>query len=411
MKIYLRNWENQMSSNAQKLIIINTIRKIIDVFLGPFLTVYFFKLSTDSISIVSLYNIFSYIVIVVISFIIGMIIKNRYEIQIFSLGMISKFIQLLILILLGENVIKYIWLVAIISGFSTITWSFPLNLFSSTIVANDEKKEFVVYKTMFANIVKVVTPIIFGSLISVKSFEKTAIIVLVLSFIQILISFGLKYKKSTDVQKFNLLQEYKKLKTNKNVKELFKAEFFQGMTYEGALDTAVTLLIIIAFAQDFSLGVVTSIISILSIFSAYICKKIINPQKIKFTILTACIVPFISTIILLLLTNNYTIVGYNIIYAFFIQMISIIKDVQTITLMNSKAINGSNRVEAYVLLEIFLGAGRVISYILLLLVGFLKEFYLLKILIIILTLCISLQGKHLMRIDTSTKESFKKLGE
>lgn len=30
-----------MSSNAKKLIIINTIRKIIDVFLGPFLTAYF----------------------------------------------------------------------------------------------------------------------------------------------------------------------------------------------------------------------------------------------------------------------------------------------------------------------------------------------------------------------------------
>lgn len=328
-----------------------------------------------------------------------MIIKNKYEVEIFRLGMISKFIQLIILVVLGKNVIKYIWLVAIISGFSTITWSFPLNLFSSTIINSSEKKEFVVYKTMLTNIVKVVIPIIFGSLISVESFEKTAIIVLLLSFIQIIISFKLKYKKNMQVYKFNLLEEYQNLRTNENVIELLKTEFFQGMTYEGALDTAVTLLIIIAFSQDFSLGIVTSFISILSIFSAYICKKIINTRRIKPAILVSCIVPLISTIILLIITNNYTIICYNIIYAFFIQMISIIKDIRTITLTNSEIINDTNRVEAYVLMEIVLGAGRIISYLLLFAVGFLKQPYLLKILIIILTLCISLLAKHLLKIS------------
>lgn len=388
-----------MSKNAKNLIVINTLRKIIDIFLGPFLTAYFFKISTDSITIVSLYNIFSYIVIAIISFIVGIIIKNKYEIKIFRIGMITKFLQLMILVILGENVLQYIWLIAVISGVSTITWSFPLNLFSSTIVKDNEKKEFVVYKTMFTNIVKVAIPILFGSLISVESFEKTAIIVLVISFIQILLSFRLEYENNRNEQKFNLLEEYKKLKTNKNVLELFKTEFFQGFTYEGALDTAVTLLIIIAFSKDFSLGVITSITSVLSIFGAYICKKIINSKKITLTIFISCVIPLISTIILLFITNKYTIVGYNIIYTLFIQIISIIKDINTLKLTNSEIINGSNRVETYVLLEIFLGLGRVISYILLLIVGIFKEFYLLKVLIIILTLGILCMGKHLVKIN------------
>lgn len=388
-----------MSKNAKNLIVINTLRKIIDIFLGPFLTAYFFKISTDSITIVSLYNIFSYIVIAIISFIVGIIIKNKYEIKIFRIGMITKFLQLMILVILGENVLQYIWLIAVISGVSTITWSFPLNLFSSTIVKDNEKKEFVVYKTMFTNIVKVAIPILFGSLISVESFEKTAIIVLVISFIQILLSFRLEYENNRNEQKFNLLEEYKKLKTNKNVLELFKTEFFQGFTYEGALDTAVTLLIIIAFSKDFSLGVITSITSVLSIFGAYVCKKIINSKKITLTIFISCVIPLISTIILLFITNKYTIVGYNIIYTLFIQIISIIKDINTLKLTNSEIINGSNRVETYVLLEIFLGLGRVISYILLLIVGIFKEFYLLKVLIIILTLGILCMGKHLVKIN------------
>ena len=111
-----------MSNNTKVLVAVNTIRKIIEIFLGPFLTAYIFKVSTDSIISVSLYNIFSYIIIALFSFVVGVLIKNKYEMLILRIGMISKFIQLIILTLLGKKIINYIWLVAIIAGFSTITW-------------------------------------------------------------------------------------------------------------------------------------------------------------------------------------------------------------------------------------------------------------------------------------------------
>lgn len=388
-----------MTSNAKRLIIINTIRKIIDIFLGPFLTAYFFKISTDSITITSIYNIFSFIIIATFSFIVGIIIKNKYELKIFKFGMITKFIELMILVILGEKVADYIWIIGIISGISTITWSFPLNIFSATIVDNNEKAEFVIYKTMFANIIKVVVPILFGSLISIESFEKVTIIVLILSFIQILLSSRLTYKNAIDKQKFNLIKEYRKLKTNKSITELLKTEFFQGMTYEGALDTAITLMIIITFNKEFSLGLITSVLSILSIFSSYICKRIIKTKNVKIIIFISSIVPIITTIVLLAITNQYTIIGYNIIYVIFIQIISIVKDFTTLKLTNSEIVDDSNRVEVYILLEVVLGLGRIFSYILLLIVGIIGDFNLLKLLIIILTLGIFFMGKHLVKIE------------
>ena len=116
----------------------------------------------------------------------------------------------------------------------------------------------------------------------------------------------------------------------------------------------------------------------------------------------SCIFPLISTIILLVITNKYTIVGYSIIYTLFIQIISIVKDINTLKLTNSEVVNDSNRVETYVLLEVVLGLGRIISYILLLIVGMLGNFYLLEILIIILTLGICFMGKHLIKMNTYT---------
>ena len=389
-----------MSSNSKRLIIIYEIGKIIEIFLGPFFTAYIFKISTNSITIVSLYNIFSYFIIAFLAVLLGIFIKNRNEMIVFRLGMISQFFQLLIVVFLGKRIVKYIWIAALISGLATITYYLPHNLFSSILVPNKEKKEYSVYKNMLTSLVRVVIPIVFGAIISENSFEKTAIIVLILSIIQILASFKLEYKKSHDKPKhFKLIENYKKLKKNKNVMELFKTTLYFGMTADGALKTSITLLIIIAFKKDFSLGIITSLIYILSIFSSYLCKKIIEIKKIKIAIYISGLIPLLSTIILLFITNKITIVGYNIIYAFFIQIITVIKEVKTLKITDSSTINDSNRTEVYVLIELFLGIGRIISYVLLLIVGLLNSILLLKILIIFLSLCILFSGIHLIKID------------
>lgn len=393
--------EQNMEKNTKLLLIIHTIRKIIDIFLGPFLTAYLFKVAVENIKIISLYNIFSYIAIAIISLIIGRILKNKYEMLIFRIGVISKFIQLAILIILGDNVVNYIWVLSIIAGFSTETWSFPLNLFSSKLVSNDEKKTFIVYKTILSNLVKILIPFLLGSIISVKSFEATAIIILILSFIQILLSFKLKFKRTSrnENKKLNLIKEVNHIKNNIKLQRFYMMKFLKGMAYEGALDTAVTLLIIMSFNSDFSLGIITSIISLLAMFSSYIYKRIKSREKMKKLIIISSIIMLISSIVLVFKTNIYTIVVYNLIFAFFLQFIMIAEEVQTLKYTNSDVINDSNRVETYVLLEMFLNAGRVISYILLFIVGIYDKLYLLEILIVFLVLSVVAESINLIKFD------------
>lgn len=397
--------KQNIESNTKLLLIINTIRKIIGIFLGPFLTAYLFKVAIENIKIISIYNIFSNIVIAIIALIIGIILKNKYEMQIFRIGMISKFIQLSILILLGDNVVNYIWLLAIIAGFSTETWSFPLNLFSSKLVSNDEKNTFVVYKTIFSNLVKVLIPFLLGTIISMKSFETTAMIILILSFIQILLSFKLKFKETSSNKstKLNLIKEVNCIKHNKKLQRFYMIKFLKGMSHEGALDTAVTLLIIMSFKSDFSLGVITSIISILAMLSSYVYKKIKGQEKLKVVIKISSIIILISSIILVFITNQFTIVAYNLIFTFFLQFIMIAEEVQTLKYTNSDIINDSNRVETYVLLEIFLNAGRVLSYILLFVVGIYNKLYLLEILIIFLVLSIVAEANNIIIFNRENK--------
>lgn len=393
--------EQRMSKNTNLLLVINTIRKIIDIFLGPFLTAYLFKVAVENIKIISMYNILSYIAISVVALIIGRILKNKYQMQIFRIGMISKFIQLAILIILGDNVVNYIWILAIVAGFSMETWSFPLNLFSSKLVSNDEKKDFIVYKTILNNLVKVLIPFLLGSIISIKTFETTTIIIFILSFIQILLSFKMKFKiqNNKESKKLDIIKEVNHIKNNIKLQRLYKMKFFKGMAYEVALDTAVTLLIIMSFNSDFSLGVITSIISLLAMLSSYVYKKFKNQEKMKLLIIVSYVIILISSIVLVFITNRYTIVGYNLIFAFFLQFIMVSEEVQTLKFTNSDVINDSNRVETYVLLEMFLNIGRIISYILLFVVGIYNNLYLLEILIIFLVISIGVETINLIKFN------------
>lgn len=393
--------KRKISTNTNLLLIINTVRKIIDIFLGPFLTSYLFKTAVENIKVISIYNVLSYAAIAVVSLIIGKILKNKYQMEIFRVGMISKFVQLAILIILGNNVINYIWVLAIISGFSTETWSFPLNLFSSKLILNEEKKNFVVYKTILNNLVKILVPFILGTVINAKSFEVAAVIIFILSIIQILLSLKIQFKAedNNECKKLNLKKEIDNIRNNSKLKRFYKMKFFKGMAYEGALDTAVTLLIIMSFNSDFSLGIITSIISILTMLSSYLYKKVKTKEKMNLLIFSSCIIIFISSITLLFVTNGYTIIIYNLIFGFFLQFIMISEEVETLKFTNSSVINNTNRVETYVILEMFLNAGRIISYVLLFIVGMYNSLYLLKLLIILLIISVWFEIINLIKFN------------
>lgn len=208
-----------------------------------------------------------------------------------------------------------------------------------------------------------------------------------------------KIQNNKESKKLDIIKEVNHIKNNKKLQRFYMMKFFKGMAYEGALDTAVTLLIIMSFDSDFSLGVITSIISLLAMLSSYVYKKFKNQEKMKLLIIVSYVIILISSIVLVFITNRYTIVGYNLIFAFFLQFIMASEEVQTLKFTNSDVINDSNRVETYVLLEMFLNIGRIISYILLFVVGIYNNLYLLEILIIFLVISIGVETINLIKFN------------
>ena len=81
-------------SEANIIIVIDALKKIMTIFLGPFLTAYFIKTSNESMVDLSIYYIFSYLLLGIGSFIVASIVKNKFRIGMFRLGVVFNFIYI-----------------------------------------------------------------------------------------------------------------------------------------------------------------------------------------------------------------------------------------------------------------------------------------------------------------------------
>ena len=72
-------------------IMINALREIIEIFIGPFLTTYFIKTSREGIVDISTYNIYCYAILLISAILVGSFIRNRWNMRSFRLGVVLNF--------------------------------------------------------------------------------------------------------------------------------------------------------------------------------------------------------------------------------------------------------------------------------------------------------------------------------
>lgn len=164
------------------LIAITALKKIIEIFLGPFLTVYFIKTSADSLVQLSLYNIMNYIFLGMGGVIVGYIVRNKFQLGMFRVGIISNFIYILTIIILKERILDFLPLVSFLYGFSAIAYYYPYNIFISNKIKNNQRAEYEFKRKTVSTVIAVITPIVLGGIITTTNFVLTAIIVLIISF-------------------------------------------------------------------------------------------------------------------------------------------------------------------------------------------------------------------------------------
>ena len=382
-------------SEANIIIAIDALKKIMIIFLGPFLTAYFIKTSSESMVDLSIYYIFSYLLLGIGSFIVASIIKNKFRIGMFRLGVIFNFIYIMVIVLLRENVVNNLWLISILYGISQSTYWFPYNLFVIDKVENSERTSYTVKKNLIVYSIGVLFPIILGTTITITNFELTAIIILIISLIQIILSFMLTPDKNVSkLKKYNMIETWNKIKKNKQVKKMFLVEFLVGFSIsDGALGTLITILIFNAFKTDMNLGIITSISTILSMCAIKLYEKFFKNKSDKKILIFSSIIPVISVLIVLFNTNNITIIIYSLCYEILVNgILSLSRSIRLFNISDSNIIKKEDQSEFFSIREGILNLGRIVSYSILLFAGINGSIRILNITLIILTLSISIMG-------------------
>lgn len=391
--------KKKIKTEQNIIIIMDAIKKIMTIFLGPFLTAYFISTSTNSILNIAIYYIFTYATMALSTLVVAALAEKRNRIKIFRIGIILNFIYILIIILLKEKIINYLPIISILYGISASCYYFPYNLFIINKVKNTERTNYMVKLFITISVVGILFPIIFGSIITITNYILTAVIVLFISFIQIILSFFITDNHNGDLEEYNLKKAWLELKKNKQVINCLAGEFFIGMNIcNGALETVMVILILNSFKTNINLGIITSIATLLSILVVKIYGLIYNKRDDKKVIIISSIIPVISLIIFLILKTNTTVIIYKFSYVIFAEILSLVRKIKIFNLSNSKIVNKSNQCEFNAIREVTLNVGRVTGYTLLLRAGLTQSAVVLNIVTIILTLSLLVMSINLTKV-------------
>ena len=129
--------KKQLSTIAKVLILDQVVGKIITIFLDIFLAAYFYKISKQNIIYLSIYNIVGWITATIGAILVSDIIKRKNKIKLYRFGTIIKSLYIFMIILLGERIVNYVYLIGVMYGISIATTGFPFNMIESENISSE----------------------------------------------------------------------------------------------------------------------------------------------------------------------------------------------------------------------------------------------------------------------------------
>jgi hypothetical protein len=386
------------NNNAYYLATVNAISKIYDVFLGTFLVAYLFKQTQDSSTEIGIYHLICYFIVGLSAYLTGNWLKKKNRILMYQLGVVITFIYLTSFIILKENIINYIPICAIFYGLYIAFMSFPFNLIIADNIPNSQLIPFQGYLESLKNIIKVCSPIILGYFLNKDSYFNTVAFLAFLSLIELILISRVKATPQKQSPDFNIKSFVNKTKNSKTLKQLYKIEFYRGMTLDGALLTLVTLYIVYLFKTNFSLGFINSIFYLLAIILSFIfgrCCKYTHFTKL----LTIIAITIISALIAFTIyPNKTTFIIYSLCFTISTQFLRTIASINVFNISHLPQVK-RNKCEYFAYREIFINLGRVVSFALVILIGIFNNFEMLKTLLTFLTIILIILCINCIRLN------------
>ncbi len=300
------NLGTNKSNNFNVLLSIRIIKKAIYLFVDIFVQMYFFEISDNSILPVSLFYIAQAIFIPITMSLCRNVMKGPNRKRLIYLGNVLQVVYLFMFILLKEDMVNYAWLAGVVRGISGGSYFATYNIWEAEGISVDDRFEFVGRYNVLKGILSIVFPTVSGFVIYKLGYSAGVLIVILLTIFSIILS--VNYKDSiisTDNNhKTHLVKFLKSAMQDKRYKYALFVSVFGGLTYsDGAFTTLILLYTIKVYSNSLSLGVITTVVNVLTIVFGFIIKKILR-NRASYSIVSSYILLCLNVVAFVLMIVN-----------------------------------------------------------------------------------------------------------
>ena len=371
--------------NYKVLFSLRILKGILATFVDCFLVLYFLDVSDSNILPLGMYKLVSITVIFLTIFCLKNVCKSKHRANLLRIGIVLDLVYFLTIILLKEQIVNYTYVLGILYGLEEGFYYSVYNIFESDGVSNKNRKKFNGHYKAISSILSIIFPLIFGSLIATTGFVKSILVILVIVIIRIILSFIFKDSNIPSGDKTEFKKYWLKAKNNESIKSVYLVNIFNGLTYsEGAFKSIITIYIIKVFSDSFSLGVFTSIFSLITCLLGLLFVQIIKDKNYTKMISISMILTILTLSLMILKCNIYTIVLFNLFQTISKNLVDLINGNSQSNLSNIDLIRNEYKVEYFLGTEISLFIGRFISQTLFIIMAFVNDVYLIPMFIIFL---------------------------
>lgn len=306
--------------------------------------------------------------------------------QILSLGIVSRALFILFIVVLAEKIATNFILIAVIYAFSEILYWCAHELLYIDVTTNKNRKNYMSIKKILGKLINIIAPIILGTSIELYSFTKIALYVFILSLVQIILTLLIRVDiNNLKQEKYNYKNFIQCIRNNKLTK--IKKYNLAGMAYgivESSISTLIIIITMMTFKTSFSLGVLTTIFAICSMISLMLYNKFYNNKTSKLILILCSIIVVLGVLGLLIDINKTTLIIYNFCYIITFCIFDVVYNTRKGNLVKECKIE--NYREEYIgYTSISIGSGRIIGYLLMLIVSFTSNLIFFKVLLVIVT--------------------------
>lgn len=407
--------KNKLDKSSKALMLCDLTNSIVSLFGETFLVAYFLQISNENIVQVSIYYIIIYSILGLGNILLGNIMKSnpKNRVTIYRIGIIIKSIYILLMVLFKENTSQYFIIFAIFYGIAEALYWSSHDIMNIEIVNNQNRKKYMTTKRILGKIINIVVPIVLGTSIELTSFIDMSVYIFILTLIQIIISLNIdtnKLKKNEKKEKYSLKNYIKSLSPKQKIKlnKLYKLAFLYGIMMD-TIRVLVIIITIMTFKTSLNLGILTTIFSICSMISLYIFNKLYQRKYAKPLLICCFTLVILGVLGLILNINRTTLILYNFTYNITIYVLEVMFKIKTENIVKEYYID-KWIVEYHTFIEGFMDIGRVIGFLLMLLIGFLNNIIYFKLLLFIVTISISVYAKIIYEVESDVekiKGSFK----